>query len=342
MTPAQFGFCLQITKFFQTFAWHNLVGQQKRLFTLNVMNKKVFVLDGGLGSDLFINGGYDKEKLNNDPLWLARVTYENPDAIKKCHMRFIKAGSEVISTGTYQATVQGYMEHCGVSVEKAEEIIGSSVAIAKAAIAESKVDHKVQIAGSISCYGAILHDMSEYTGSYIDNVSKEELKKFHETNIRILVSKGIQLFAFETLPALTEAQVLVDILHNYPQCKAWISFTTKTGTNTSYGDPFTKVFETFCDDPQVIAVGTNCCDAQYTKTVLEAAKSRLGAHQSCIVYPDNRKCGEMVVPDKLRWASDVKDWLETGVVGWIGGCCLVTPDYIKEIRRIVAKNETAN
>ena len=301
------------------------------------MKHRIHILDGGLGSDLFLSGGYNREKINNDPLWLARVTYESPEDIKACHKRFINAGSDVISTGSYQASVQGYVEHCGVTKTKAEEIIASSVDIAKAAVSECNPSYEVLIAGSISPYGAILHDMSEYTGTYIDKVSYKQLEDFHKTNIEILAAKGIKLFAFETLPALKEAQVLVDLLGKHPDCKAWVSFTTKNGTHTSYGDSFFKVYETFNNNPQVIAVGSNCSDAKYTTEVLQASNGILGDHQSCIVYPDNRRC-ENCTPDlmsNLPWIFDIPDWLATDRVGWIGGCCLTMPKHIKQIKEII-------
>ena len=301
------------------------------------MKKQLRVMDGGLGSDLFLSGGYDKEKVNSDPLWLARVTYESPDDIKACHKRFINAGSEVISTGSYQASVQGYVEYCGLSREKAEKTISSSVDIAKAAIAECNPIHEVLIAASISPYGAILHDMSEYTGAYIDKVSFEKLKDFHRTNVEILAATGVTLFAFETIPALKEAQALVELLKEHPNCKCWVSFTTNSGTHTSYGDTFVQAFKTFQNNPQVIAVGTNCCDAKYTKQVLQAANGLLGDHQSCVIYPDNRACEDKSVPSTLPWLSDIHDWLATGLVGWIGGCCLTTPCHIKQIRDLVDK-----
>ena len=300
---------------------------------------KIHILDGGLASDLFINGGFDKSKLNNDPLWSARVVLENPSSIKECHKRFLNAGSNVISTSTYQASVEGYMKHCGLSKEKAEEVIGSSVDLAKAAIAECKLDYDVIIAGAISPYGAILHDMSEYSGSYIDSTSYKTLKEFHKTNVQILASKGVKLFAFETMPALLEAQALVELLHDYPHCKAWLSFTTLNGTHTSYGESFTKVFQTFQDDPQVIAIGTNCCDPKFTKLVLDAAVGQLGDHQSCIAYPNNRRNSESTA-DECQWANDLCQWVATGVLGWVGGCCEVTPRHIKLVKEVVREFES--
>ena len=35
------------------------------------------------------------------------------------------------------------------------------------------------IAGSVGPYGACLHDGSEYTGSYVDALSVEQLKEWH-------------------------------------------------------------------------------------------------------------------------------------------------------------------
>ncbi|XP_076817003.1 uncharacterized protein LOC143462650 isoform X2 [Clavelina lepadiformis] len=300
------------------------------------MSTSIRILDGGLGTDLFINGGYNKDTLNDDPLWLSRVTYENPSAVKNSHMRFIEAGCDIITTGSYQASVAGYMEHAKLSREQAENVIASSVDIARKAIDESAAERKIYIAGSISPYGAILHDLSEYTGSYIDDTSYEKLRDYHFTNVHLLASKGVDMLAFETLPALKEALVLVDLLKQYPNCKAWISFTTKDGIHTSYGDPFVEVFQTLAKYPQVFAIGSNCFDSNLTKTMLECAKKSISSHQKCIIYPDNWKCAnEVVKSSPLLWLPEIKEWLDTRMVSIVGGCCMTTPININQIKKTV-------
>lgn len=49
----------------------------------------------------------------------------------------------------------------------------SCVDVARQAVKESQVDEEIIVGGSIGPYGAMLHDRSEYTGSYLDSTSTE-------------------------------------------------------------------------------------------------------------------------------------------------------------------------
>ena len=57
------------------------------------------------------------------------------------------------------------------------------------------------IAGSVGSYGACLHDSSEYTGKYVDYVSKEEMRSWHLPRIKALLETGVDILACETIPA---------------------------------------------------------------------------------------------------------------------------------------------
>ena len=86
---------------------------------------------------------------------------------------------------------------------------------------------KIHIAGSVGPYGASLHDGSEYSGKYVEYVSEEELRQWHRPRIEALIEAGVDLLAFETIPAQKEAEVLLYLLKDFPQQKCWISFTCK-------------------------------------------------------------------------------------------------------------------
>lgn len=83
------------------------------------------------------------------------------------------------------------------------------------------------IAGSVAPYGAHLCDGSEYTGSYIGKVSKETMKAFHRIKMNALVEEGVDLLAIETVPAIAEAEALIEVLKEHPNQKAWLSFQCK-------------------------------------------------------------------------------------------------------------------
>ena len=305
------------------------------------------ILDGGLGSDLFINGGVDQDTLNDDPLWLARYLLADQNVLMESHIRFINAGCDIITTGSYQASVEGFMKHAGISKLEALDIIGASVDIARKAISQSQASRPIKVAGSISPYGAILHDMSEYTGSYIGTVVQDTLKSFHQDNVCALVAKGVDYLAVETIPALSEAIAILEVLESCPgTTTAWVSFTTDTGKATSYGDSFETVFETLAGFSCVAAIGINCCKPEVIEPFIEIAKKHLNPSQKLILYPDNRKKPEKRLNDRqdrsqasgLYWLPQVNSWLNSGLVGIIGGCCMVKPSEISDIRSLIKKS----
>lgn len=83
------------------------------------------------------------------------------------------------------------------------------------------------MAGSVGPYGAFLHDGSEYTGNYKDSISSSILNEWHKPRISALIEGGIDLLAFETIPCEKEAVVLLSILKEFPNMKAWLSFNCK-------------------------------------------------------------------------------------------------------------------
>jgi homocysteine S-methyltransferase len=87
--------------------------------------------------------------------------------------------------------------------------------------------HKVLIAGAVGPYGASLHDCSEYSGGYVEHLSPKEIADWHRPKIRAVVEAGADILAFETIPAQAEAEALLLLLKEFPEQKAWLSFSCK-------------------------------------------------------------------------------------------------------------------
>ena len=50
------------------------------------------------------------------------------------------------------------------------------------------------------------------TGEYVDTVPADAIKEWHQPRISALLSAGVDLLVVETLPALTEAVIITDLL----------------------------------------------------------------------------------------------------------------------------------
>ena len=168
-----------------------------------------FVIDGSMSSALE-EMGCDL----NDSLWTAKVLLQEPELIKKVHKYYFRAGADCGITCTYQATVDGFMKR-GLSRKAAENTIRGAVRLFLEAREEwwNEEEHPGRVyplcLGSIGPFGAYLADGSEYRGNY--DIGRDELKDFHETQIKLVHEGGADVILCETVPSLDEALVQSEI-----------------------------------------------------------------------------------------------------------------------------------
>lgn len=253
-----------------------------------ISENKPVILDGGLATQLEAQGF----ALGGDPLWSARLLHTNPKAIKDVHYRFLLSGSDVITTATYQASVEGFVQHLGVTREYARELLMSGVCLAKDTVQKFIADNTTGcthalVAGSIGPYGAFLHDGSEYTGTYAKEMSVEDLKCWHRSQMECLTAAGADVVAFETIPSIKEGEALVQLLREFPNTEAWLSFSCKDEKCISDGSLFSDAVQVALKLPQIVAVGVNCCSPDLVEPILNSAKSLLNPDLSWVVYPNS-------------------------------------------------------
>ncbi|WP_458464664.1 homocysteine S-methyltransferase [Paenibacillus sp.] len=190
------------------------------------------------------------------------------------------------------------------------------------------------IAGSVGPYGAYLADGSEYVGHY--GVSDETLAAFHRPRMAALIEAGADILAFETIPSLQEAQVLVDLLKEFPHAYAWLSFSLKDGTSISEGTPLEVCAQTFGSEPQIAAIGLNCAPMEVVTEAVGILS--YASDKPVIVYPNS---GEVYDAATKTWSgqgscgsmSDASEqWVAAGAQ-IIGGCCRTTPHQIGELAK---------
>ena len=140
--------------------------------------------------------------MDTDPLWTARSLVDNAEMVSRVHRDFLTAGARIVLTCSYQVSVGLFKEELGLSRAQTREHIGmrkhciellnfytilicknlnrlnshclnhfikeNSVRLAWGAIEDTGgVKGHSLVGGSVSPYGACLHDGSEYTGAYL-------------------------------------------------------------------------------------------------------------------------------------------------------------------------------
>jgi len=296
------------------------------------------VLDGALGSELARRGAD-----LNDPLWSARLLRDQPELIRAVHLDYYRAGADVATTASYQASFEGFaraeIDHAAtvrllrLSVELAQQ--ARDAYWAELSEAERAERPRPLVAASIGPYGAMLADGSEYRGDY--GLTEDELMAFHRPRLQVLAEAGADLLACETIPCIAEARALARLLAERPGIWAWLSFSCRDGAHDSQGEPWAECVTAVAGFAEVAAIGINCTAPQHVAQLVETARTLTA--KPIVVYPNK---GEHYDASTKQWqgadglhgtfADQAMRWAAAGA-GLIGGCCRTTPEDIVALAR---------
>ena len=301
-----------------------------------------FITDGGLATALEARG----HRLDTR-LWSAELLVSDPGAIRGIHAEYLAAGADCVTTASYQASFAGFRER-GFGDVEAARLLERSVALAVEARDRYWSNRANQagrlrplVAAGAGPYGAYLADGSEYDGRY--GVSAEVLDAFHRRRFRLFARSAADLILCETIPSGLEVEVLLGILAETPEARAWMSFCCGDGARLWDGTPVEEVAR-LCDRAErVVAVGVNCVAPVHVGELVGRLWS--GTDLPVIVYPNS---GEVYDARTGAWhwpangadgagepTLDARDWIACGAAG-VGGCCRVGPAEIRALRRRVA------
>ncbi|WP_040979601.1 homocysteine S-methyltransferase [Oceanobacillus jeddahense] len=302
---------------------------------LNQFN--TLILDGALATEL--------EKLGcdlDDPLWSARVLLDEPEKIRKVHHAYFEAGADIAITASYQASIEGFKKR-EISKEAAKVLIRKTVELAQQARTDywqekMEADRPYPlVAGSVGPYGAYLADGSEYVGHY--GVSDQVLYDFHKPRIEALVEAGADLLAVETIPSLQEAKVVCELLKEFPNISAWMTFTLKDATHISEEAELKECAVLLNSYSQIVALGVNCVSTELVHDAVQELKAY--TQKPVIIYPNS---GEDYDPETKTWHGKKHVQINTAAADWaesgakiIGGCCRTGPQNIREVSRMLRK-----
>jgi len=289
---------------------------------------ELIILDGGLATELGRRG-----QDISGTLWSAEVLQAAPDVIEQLHYDYFAAGACCAISASYQASYEGFAAR-GLGTDETTALLRRSVELAQSARARYRRDHpadrrRLYVAASVGPYGAITHDGAEYRGDY--GLNKEQLIAFHARRFDVLANSGADFLACETIPVLDEALALATLLAQYPDARAWMSFTSTDGVHTAHGEPLSNCARLLDRVPNVIAIGVNCVKPEIVSEAIRALRS--GTGKAIVVYPNS---GEQWDGKTRSWhgswdheslAALAPQWVSAGA-RMIGGCCRIGPREI--------------
>jgi len=265
-------------------------------------------------------------------LWSARLLRDDPSAVVAVHLDSLRAGADVISTASYQASREGFAQ-AGLGAAEADALLAGSVALARDACAQSGVKRAVPplVAASLGPWGAMLADGSEYRGDYA--VPERELVDFHRRRVDAVLRGRPDLVLFETIPSLAEGAALAAVAASLPEVPFMVSFSATGAGGIAHGEPFADAVALLSRTPNVIAVGVNCAPPSAIVPLLESVPS---PHPLLAASPNS---GERWDAARRRWTGPAEGTLAAWAPRYveagarvIGGCCRTRPADIAAAR----------
>lgn len=316
------------------------------------LEKRILIIDGAMGTmiqrytlteadfrgERFAGHACDV-KGNNDLLNITR-----PDIIKAIHTEYLQAGADIIETNTFSTQRISMADY--QMEELSYELSYEGARIAKEATAEFMAKHpdrKCFVAGAIGPTNRTLSLSPDVNDPGFRAISYDELFEAYYEQIRGLVDGGSDVLLIETIFDTLNAKVAIAAIKQYEEVvgrklEIMISGTITDASGRTLSGQTAEAFLNSVAHANPLSIGFNCAlGAKEMRPHIE----ELAAKAACYVsaYPNAGLPNEFGAYDELphETAHLVDDFITSGFVNIVGGCCGTTPDHIGCIAKKAAQ-----
>ncbi len=313
-----------------------------------ILKERIVYLDGAMGTmiqryklseedyrgELFKN--YTKDlKGNNDLLSITK-----PEVIKEIHRAYIRAGSDILSTNTFNSTTISQADY---GLEKyVYDINFQSAKIAKEVALELQSlrnDGPVFVAGSLGPTNRTASMSPDVNDPGYRAVTFEDLRRAYYEQTRALVEGGVDLLLAETVFDTLNLKACVfgiqDLLAEKSlELPLIISVTVTDKSGRTLSGQTIEAFWYSVAHAKPLCVGLNCAlGAKDMRPYVEELSKIADCYISC--YPNaglpNPLCESGYDETPEITSGYLLDFASSGLVNMIGGCCGTTPEHIQQI-----------
>ena len=288
--------------------------QDMKKSILEVLDERVIILDGAMGSMLISQGlepGIPPESWN----------VQFPDKIKKIHQNYFEAGSDVVLTNTFGGSPLKLEAHG--HEESVRKFNIKAVELAKEVCPEN-----CYVAGDIGPSGKFLSPVGTATSNDFDINFLEQAKALEEADV--------DLFYIETMVDINEAEAAVRAVRKTSDKPIFCSMTfnkTKRGFYTIMGNNVEQCVNTL-KRAGANVIGANCTIS--SKEMVELVPIISNYSDLPVLVKPNAGQPQLVegitVYDAQpeEFSEDIINMIKADA-RVVGGCCGSTPEFIKAI-----------
>lgn len=323
----------------------------------DILQKRILVLDGAMGTMLqrykFEEEDFRGERFkdwehplkgNNDLLSLTQ-----PQAIADIHRKYFEAGADIVETNTFSGTTIAMADYH--MEDLVYELNYESARIAKEVANEftAKEPHKPRfVAGSIGPTNKTASMSPDVNDPGFRAISFDELREAYKQQVEALLDGGSDLLLVETIFDTLNAKAALFAIEEVKEERnievpIMVSGTITDASGRTLSGQTAEAFLISVSHIPILSVGFNCAlGAKQLVPHLEviSAKSDFAtsAHPNAGLPNAFGEYDE--TPEQM--ASQIKEYLEKGLVNIVGGCCGTTPEHIKAISELVKQYKPRN
>ncbi len=314
-----------------------------------LMNKRILVLDGAMGTQIqnlklteedfrgtrFMDHPMNL-KGNNDLLVLTQ-----PDVIASIHNAFLDAGADIIETNTFNATSISQSDYLTQKLTYEINFEGAKLARHCADdYTRLNPDKPRFVAGSIGPTNKTL-SMSPDVETGFRSVHFDDIKDAYVEQISGLIDGGVDLLLIETIFDTHNARAAVMACEEVfddkgIQMPIMLSGTLTDQSGRTLSGQTLEAFCTSLKNDNILSFGLNCAFGAkdlipYVKQLAEFTDSFISVHPNAGLPNQLGQYDEL--PEET--ASLLEELAGTSSINIVGGCCGTTPDHIKAISDMV-------
>ncbi|MFI5299679.1 MAG: methionine synthase [Polyangiales bacterium] len=317
----------------------------------DLLRRRLLVLDGAMGTMIqrrqLTEADFRGERFashtkdlkgNGDVLVLTR-----PDVIADIHAEYFEAGADIVETDTFAATAVAQADYDLAHL--AHEINLEAAKIARRVADEFTRKNPTKprfVAGALGPMNRSLSLSPSVDDASLRTVTFDEVERAYRDEAIGLIEGGADILLVETIfDTLNSKAALVAIERAFAETQRrlplMISVTIVDKSGRTLSGQTIDAFWTSVAHAKPLSIGVNCSlGATEIRPYVEAlAKNAPDTFISC--YPNAGLPNAMGEFDELPdiTAGFLREFAQSGLVNFVGGCCGTTPDHIRAIARAV-------
>lgn len=316
------------------------------------LQKRILVIDGAMGTMIQryqlteedFRGERFKDhpcdvKGNNDLLNITR-----PDIVKAIHAEYLKAGADIIETNTFSTQVISLADY--QMEELAYELSFEGAKLAKevaTAFTEQDPAKPRFVAGAIGPTNRTASISPDVNDPGFRAVSFDTLVSAYYDQVRGLVDGGADVLLIETIFDTLNAKAAIFAIKKYEaeigrRLEIMVSGTITDASGRTLSGQTVEAFLNSVSHAGLLSIGLNCAlGAKEMRPHIEELSEKAGCFISA--YPNAGLPNEFGAYDEVphETAHLVEDFIKSGFVNIVGGCCGTTPEHIGCIAAAAAK-----